>query len=110
MFSPVSRSERPELVTRETEVIRRHDPAHLAEAMLVPLSYRSIEQRLGDLTTPTLVLWGEDDTFAPLAQAELYRQRLRYGEVQIVPGAGHCLPLECPAAVTDALKRFLPVE
>ena len=58
---------------------------------------------------PVLGLWGEDDAFAPPAQADLYRRHLPRGDVHVIPGAGHCLPLERPEAVTDALNHFLPV-
>jgi pimeloyl-ACP methyl ester carboxylesterase len=61
-------------------------------------------ERLGELRMPVLVLAGERDAkFTALARrlaAALPAARLR-----LVPGAGHALPLEAPAAVAAAIAE-----
>jgi 2-succinyl-6-hydroxy-2,4-cyclohexadiene-1-carboxylate synthase len=58
--------------------------------------------RLGELTMPVAVLAGElDDKFVALG--ERLADALPRATLTIVPGAGHALPLEAPAAVAAAL-------
>jgi pimeloyl-ACP methyl ester carboxylesterase len=57
---------------------------------------------------PTHVLWGATDPILPAASAD------RLGEtfvqllgVQILPGTGHFVTFEAPAAVVEALRRVM---
>ena len=59
--------------------------------------------RLGELRMPVAVLAGERDTkFVALAQR--FAAGLLDATLTIVPGAGHALPLEAPAAVAAAIE------
>ena len=58
--------------------------------------------RLGELAMPVVVLAGErDEKYVGLA--ERLAAALPTPHVAIVPGAGHALPLEAPAAVAAAI-------
>ena len=60
-------------------------------------------ERLGELTMPVAVLAGElDGKFVALG--ERLAAGLPRATLTIVPGAGHALPLEAPAAVARALE------
>jgi pimeloyl-ACP methyl ester carboxylesterase len=63
--------------------------------------------RLGEITAPALVAWGEDDHFLPQRFAHEYAQALG-GEarVEIVPGGIHWIWLERPKVV-DTIAGFL---
>ncbi len=79
-------------------------PEHLAAALrgigtgvMAPLW-----ERLGELTMPVAVLAGElDEKYVALGRR--LAAALPRAELTIVPGAGHALPLEAPAAVAAAL-------
>ena len=83
----------------------RNDPRHLAASLrgagtgaMAPLW-----GRLGELRMPVAVLAGERDTkFVALAQR--FAAGLLDATLTIVPGAGHALPLEAPAAVAAAIE------
>ncbi len=62
--------------------------------------------RLGEIRLPALVLVGSRDAYTPRKYAETLAQGLQ-GELVVVEGAGHMLPLEAPGAVSLALARFL---
>jgi haloalkane dehalogenase len=68
--------------------------------------------RLGDLAVPVLLLWGEDDPFAPVAGAHRFERELRDTELVVVEGTGHFVwedaPERCAAAVTAFLARIPP--
>src|SRR5439155_8126 len=72
MFSPSTHRDRPEVVEYARVLFESHDPAGLALALRVPLSYTSINDRLGTLKLPTLVGWGSDDAGSPIALARHY--------------------------------------
>ncbi|MEA2195555.1 MAG: 2-succinyl-6-hydroxy-2,4-cyclohexadiene-carboxylate synthase [Solirubrobacteraceae bacterium] len=86
-----------------------NDPVHLAAALrgigtgvMAPLW-----DRLGELEMPVLVLAGERDE-QYVALGERLVAALPAGRLVIVPGAGHALPLEAPAAVAAALGSAAP--
>jgi haloalkane dehalogenase len=61
------------------------------------------------LGVPTLLLWGEDDEFAPVAGARRFQRELPVTELVVVDGARHFVwedaPVECAAALTGFLAR-----
>ncbi len=65
------------------------------------------EARLDALAPPCLVVWGEDESPALAAQAELLTSRVRGARKLVVPKAGHMLPLEAPEALAEGVQRFL---
>jgi haloalkane dehalogenase len=64
---------------------------------------------LAALAVPTLLLWGEDDAFAPVAGAHRFQRELPDTELVVVDGARHFVwedaPEECAAALTAFLGR-----
>jgi len=62
---------------------------------------------LSSLTCPVLIVTGEHDAITPPQDAEWMRQAAQDAEVEILPGAGHMTPVECPEAFAAALLRFL---
>jgi pimeloyl-ACP methyl ester carboxylesterase len=64
------------------------------------------ESVLPRVTCPTELVWGDDDTAAPLPMAEAAVSRFG-GEatLTIVPGAGHLTPLTAAPALRAALDR-----
>ena len=67
----------------------------------------SFEHKLGRVTAPTLVLFGEHDAVVPPGNAELLAARLPNARVEILPNAGHVFPFETPEAANRAIIRFL---
>jgi pimeloyl-ACP methyl ester carboxylesterase len=61
---------------------------------------------LGDLTCPVELVWGERDTAAPVEIAEQAKALVRDARLTVLPGVGHLLPTEAPAAVRDAIDRL----
>jgi pimeloyl-ACP methyl ester carboxylesterase len=63
--------------------------------------------RLGELTAPALVLWGERDPYLPTRFAEAYAQALGGpAETHVVPGAGHWPWVDDPGLV-DRVAGFV---
>jgi pimeloyl-ACP methyl ester carboxylesterase len=64
---------------------------------------------LAALGVPVLLVWGEDDEFAPLAGAHRFERELPATELVVVEGARHFVwedaPDDCAAALTGFLAR-----
>lgn len=65
---------------------------------------------LAALGVPTLLLWGAEDAFAPVAGAERLLAEIPHAELEIIPGAGHFVVEEQPAAYNAAVIAFLTRE
>jgi haloalkane dehalogenase len=77
--------------------------------------YRSMEfeklapydGRLGELGVPTLLLWGADDEFAPLAGAKRFEREIPGSTLVAVEGAGHFVFEQQPQRCIDEVVSFL---
>jgi pimeloyl-ACP methyl ester carboxylesterase len=72
------------------------------------VSHAPIEERLGEVTAPTLVVMGsaDPDFPDPEAEARLVADRLG-GDVLLVPAAGHYPHAQHPEVVAPAIVEFL---
>ncbi len=64
-------------------------------------------EKLPDLDVPALLIWGEEDTLFPMADAERLQRTLRDATLVRVPGAKTFVPLDRPDAVADAIASFV---
>jgi haloalkane dehalogenase len=62
---------------------------------------------LASVGAPALILWGEDDPFAPVAGAHRLAGELPDAELSILAGKGHFVFDEAPAATAAAVVAFL---
>jgi pimeloyl-ACP methyl ester carboxylesterase len=69
--------------------------------------FDALTDRLGDLSTPTLVMWGTADRLIPLAVGEAMADRIPGALLVRFPDAGHAVPEETPEAFNQALIGFL---
>ena len=53
-----------------------------------PEALARAKERLGDISAPALVIWGDDDQYLPTRFAHAYGEALG-GEVEVIDGAGH---------------------
>ncbi len=66
-----------------------------------------MQKTMRKVRLPALVLAGAADTLVPLRRQEFTAQLMPYGQLQVVPEAGHLASLEQPEAVSAALEAFL---
>jgi len=67
----------------------------------------SIAEDLYKITVPTTLIWGEKDTFTPLADGKYMQEHISNSKLVVVPNAGHRLPYENPQEFAQALLPFL---
>jgi haloalkane dehalogenase len=65
--------------------------------------------QLGALQVPTLILWGENDVFAPVAGAYRFKRELPDAKVVVLKDAGHFVyadePQRCAAEIVEFLHE-----
>jgi pimeloyl-ACP methyl ester carboxylesterase len=57
---------------------------------------------------PVHLIWGADDTAAPLEMAERALARLAEGDLAVFRGVGHMTPLLIPGPLHSAVVACLP--
>lgn len=62
---------------------------------------------LSRVSSPTLILCGDQDKMTPLRFSQLLASKIPKNEIAIIPGAGHMIMLEKPREVWGALVNFL---
>jgi pimeloyl-ACP methyl ester carboxylesterase len=78
--------------------------AEAAARAFWPLGNTRLEKRLGLITAPTLILWGERDALMPPAYAEKFAAGISGStRIETVAGAGHLAYLDQPDAVARAV-------
>ena len=87
-------------------MLLRTDPEGYAAAAEA-IAAADLTASTGALTTPALILVGDQDQATPLASAEAMRAAMQCASLEVLPGAAHIPTMEVPALVTDAIRRFL---
>jgi pimeloyl-ACP methyl ester carboxylesterase len=106
MVHPDRRAE-PALMDPLVAMVERRSPAtfrNQVNAMLHRPDARPVLERIG---CPTLVVCGREDGWSPLAQHEAIAAAIGGSVLVVIEQCGHMSPYERPAAVTDALRRWL---
>jgi haloalkane dehalogenase len=62
---------------------------------------------LARLGVPTLILWGAEDAFAPVAGAHRFHREIPGSELVVLDGVGHFLQEDAPDRVAAEVARFL---
>lgn len=65
------------------------------------------DQVLARLRCPVTLVWGEEDTEAPLAMASAALPLLAEGSLTVLPGIGHLTPTEAPSELRRAVEEAL---
>jgi pimeloyl-ACP methyl ester carboxylesterase len=66
---------------------------------------RRLPPLLGEVQTPTLLIWGGEDNVVPLVCGEQYVRAMPHARLETVASAGHFVELEEPEAVADLIVR-----
>jgi len=64
-------------------------------------------EQLRQVIHPTLIIWGKEERFFPLSQAEAAQRVLPRAQLRVIPKAGHIAFFDQPEAFCDLIIRFL---
>nr|NIW47448.1 alpha/beta fold hydrolase [Gammaproteobacteria bacterium]NIX58356.1 alpha/beta fold hydrolase [candidate division Zixibacteria bacterium] len=98
----------PEQINLRNTMVERwteNDPQAYIEAFRSLLSW-SVEDHLGSIDIPTLIISSDQDTF-PVELKQVYARSMPDAEMVVIPDAHHFLPMEKPAEFNEALLAFI---
>ncbi|HEX8951351.1 MAG TPA: alpha/beta fold hydrolase [Polyangia bacterium] len=98
---------RAELRARMRDELVALDVARVEAALAAVVRRRPILPELSRITTPTLVLHGDEDRAIVMPRAAEMARAIRGARLVIIPRAGHTSSVEAPEAVTRELAAFL---
>ncbi len=102
----VAKIDYPNTPLPELEIIARNREAEARFGWAPYLHNPRLGSRLHRVTVPTLVIWGESDTFAPLEYGRTLADALPNATFETVGKAGHFPHLEQPDELVTRIERF----
>ena len=90
-------AEELQIAAREIEHLQTDKPSFISK----------LQNNLGAIKCPTLILWGEHDSWFPSSDGEKLRQRLPDAKLQILPNCHHDASTGASEAVNAAILNFL---
>jgi len=107
LVAPSTPTEKPEVVARLREMIRKTKTQGAAAALRGMAERRDQTSLLANILSPTLIVVGSLDALAPPSDSELMRREIRGSRLVRIEGAGHVSNLEAPEEFNRALASFL---
>ncbi|MEZ5920668.1 MAG: alpha/beta hydrolase [Parvularculaceae bacterium] len=96
-----------DMVDRYWELNRFPGNRHATAIRAVTDREDSYAERLGDIATPTLIIWGAEDKLAPATEADTFNELIPYSEKIVFDHVGHLPMEEVPDKTAGAIRRFL---
>ncbi|WP_455370911.1 alpha/beta fold hydrolase [Petrachloros mirabilis] len=89
----------------------RQHPGLISPIMTVrhtlPLWETDLARRIGQISHPTLILWGEEDRVFPISVGEELHRTINGSQFVRIPKAGHIPQWEQPAIANRAMVEFI---
>lgn len=89
------------------KLITDHDRKGITRAVQGVIDRAGIFDKIGDISVPTLIIVGEEDTATVPEKSERMQAAIPGSKLVRIPKAGHSSPVEEPQAVSAAIGAFL---
>jgi pimeloyl-ACP methyl ester carboxylesterase len=113
VMAAIRHPESPQLTDEELdELVSRSGNGATSRMMqdLPGLVSHLLDGRLGEVTVPVDLVWGESDGLIPLAYAERMKDQLPRARLTVIERCGHVPGAECPERLLAALKDVLAAD
>lgn len=98
---------------REYSSILRQDTAKeclYASAMQIAIANtKTFHEKISEITTPTLIIWGNEDAIINMSDALRIKADLKNSELKIIPKCGHSPHEEMPLETAGILSEYIGV-
>ena len=96
----------PHIVQRVSQIFGQADPASVAWTQRAMATRQDSFSTLQKFSKPLLVIVGEEDEIAPVADARQMTEANPQGELALIEGAGHLAVLEQPAQCARVIEQW----
>jgi acetyl esterase/lipase len=109
MFSQEWLDEHPEIMNTIIQLtpVRSASPDIIQQQGLAVATWKGSCDRLANITQPTLVIAGDQDLLAPVANSVMMAQRIPNSQLVIIEGTGHGTMWQVPNEFTAYIQNFL---
>lgn len=107
MLTPKTAAARADIVNAARAMMARQSVEGVVRALEAMRDRPDSTPTLAEITVPTLVLTGAEDTLIPPKEAEAMRDAIRGARLVSIPGAAHLANFEQPDAFNAAVREFL---
>lgn len=76
-------------------------------AAMAALNASPLDPELGSISAPTLIIASELDRHCPPKAAEIIAAGIKGSRLEVIPGAGHPIPVEKPHELAASMNAFL---
>jgi 3-oxoadipate enol-lactonase len=104
LFAP---SASQEMVDHWRTIMEQTTPQGIIAALHALAERPDSRSTLEIISRPTLIVVGEEDAITPPADSEAMAGAIAAADLEIVPGAGHMVPVEQPERFVAILEQFL---
>jgi 3-oxoadipate enol-lactonase len=105
LVGDTSRRAQPDLADAVARLIQANSADAIAAAVRAMRDRPDRSAMLASIGCPTTVVWGEEDTLIPRAEAEALQRGIAGSNLVVLPRAGHLSNLESPREFGDVLDR-----
>ncbi|WP_157959151.1 alpha/beta fold hydrolase [Marinomonas shanghaiensis] len=106
MMSPKGRNNE-ELMATLRQMVESYSLEDFKKQIHALIHRPNAEAQLAQISVPTLLLSGAEDTWSPVDQHKEMQDNISGSELVVIEDAGHMAPVEEPTKVAQALKRWL---
>jgi 3-oxoadipate enol-lactonase len=96
---------RADLFERYQQALMLVKPASYARSARA-LMQADLSERVSDVAKPTLVVVGQQDAVAPVAQSREIEEAVSGARLSVLPGIGHLVPWEAPQELARLVSDF----
>jgi len=89
------------------KIMAATDPKGVTAALGAMGARQESFSTLRESDVPALIVVGEKDVITPVDSAKKMHETARDSHLEIIPGAGHMVPVEAPDAFAKILEKFL---
>lgn len=97
----------PNTIVKITEELQQAEKEIEKLLQKQPNLISQIQDNLAKITCPTLILWGEKDSWFPATNGTKLRASLPNSQLKIIPNGAHDVAAGSPEAATAAILEFL---
>lgn len=107
LLTPETVSKHPEVVKRVRDMMLKTKPAGAAGALLGMAERDDQTSLLSQISCPTLILVGKEDSITPVADSEKMHREIADSRLVVIENAAHVSNLERTDKFNEELMRFL---